>query len=207
MRSQCKKNISSPSLGSLVNPVNDDEERVCQAPGNWMLGDWKSEVENSQVSRQEKVLQATRKLGQKDQTPNKVWREPFRRKETCCILTRVKTHGIHVPSTHGKDLSKFGEEVVNVCNQRNFLNGRIQNECIDMGIVFRFVDESRHPLWAGFLDEFGNLQEHKIREYLECIQHYSKVDKGTFRRNPECRMVGIFITVMDEVDIGRWSSG
>ena len=32
-----------------------------------------------------------------------------------------------------------------------------------MIVIFSFVDESRHPPWSGFLDEFGNLQEHKIR--------------------------------------------
>ena len=74
----------------------------------------------------------------------------------------------------------FGEEVRNVCNQHNILNGRTQNQRIDMENVFSFVDESRRPPWAGFLDEFGNLEEHKIREYWECIQRYSKIDKGTF---------------------------
>ena len=69
MRSQYKEETSTQSLGSQVNPVNDDErKRVGQAPGNWMLGDSKSEVENSQVSRQEKVLQAAMKLWQKNQT-------------------------------------------------------------------------------------------------------------------------------------------
>ena len=69
MRSQYKEETSTQSLGSQVNPVNDDErKRVGQAPGNWMLGDSKSEVEHSQVSRQEKVLQAAMKLWQKNQT-------------------------------------------------------------------------------------------------------------------------------------------
>ena len=44
------------------------ENGIGQAPGNWEPGNSESEVENSQVSRQEKILQATRKLGQKDQT-------------------------------------------------------------------------------------------------------------------------------------------
>ena len=30
-------------------------------------------------------------------------------------------------------------------------NGCIQNQCIDMGIVFSSVDKSRHPPWSGFL--------------------------------------------------------
>ena len=77
MRSQYKEETSSSSLGSRVNPENDDErKRVGQAPGNWMLGDSKSEVENSQVSRQEKVLQAARKLWRKDQTQMKSEENP-----------------------------------------------------------------------------------------------------------------------------------
>ena len=30
--------------------------------------------------------------------------------------------------------------------------------------------KSRHPLRAGFLEEFGDLQEHEIREHWECVQ-------------------------------------
>ena len=57
MRSQYKEDSSSSSLGSRVNPGNDDErKRVGQAPGTWELGNSKTEVENSQVSRQEKVV-------------------------------------------------------------------------------------------------------------------------------------------------------
>ena len=38
MHSPCNEDISSSSLGCLVNLVNDDErKRVGQAPGNWML--------------------------------------------------------------------------------------------------------------------------------------------------------------------------
>ena len=69
MHIQCKEETSSSSLGSRVNPGNDVErEGIGQAPGNWDHGNSKSEVENSQVSRQVKVLQATRKLVQKVQT-------------------------------------------------------------------------------------------------------------------------------------------
>ena len=42
---------------------NDETKRVGQTPGKWELGNSKSEVENSQVSWQEKNLQAVRILG------------------------------------------------------------------------------------------------------------------------------------------------
>ena len=47
----------------------------------------------------------------------------------------------------------------------NILNGRIQNKSIHMGMVFDFVDDSRHPPLAELCVKFGDLQEHKIREY------------------------------------------
>ena len=68
MRSQYKEETSSSSLGSRVNPENDDEtKRVGQAPRKWELGNSKSEVAKSRVSGQEKMKAAT-KQGQKNQT-------------------------------------------------------------------------------------------------------------------------------------------
>ena len=117
MRSRFKEENSSSSLGSRVNPGTDDErKRVCQAPGNCEQGNSKSEVENSQVSRQEKILQATKKLWQKDQTQKK--REEIfpGTRETSCMC-RVQKHGIH-----------------ELCNKCNIFNGFIQDQCIDIGI-------------------------------------------------------------------------
>ena len=44
---------------------------------------------------------------------------------------------VHEPSIHEQDLSVFAEELGNVCNQRNILNGRIPNQCIDMVICLQ----------------------------------------------------------------------
>ena len=65
-----------------------------------------------------------------------------------------------------------------------------ETDILTSGLSFNFVDGSRHSLSYGFLDEFGKLQEHKIREYLECTQHHSEVDVGTFRRNSGCERPG-----------------
>ena len=56
--------------------------------------------------------------------------------------------------------SVFAEEIGNVCNQRSIVHGRIQDQCIDMGNVYDFADESRQSSWAEFQVEIGNLQEH-----------------------------------------------
>ena len=182
MRSQSKEETSSSSFGSRVNPVNDDErKRVGQAPGNWMRGDSKSEVENSQVSRQEKVLHADRKMGQKGQTQIKSEENPpGTRKLAACSPDRYM----------GKIFQcldkKLGMSAINATFPMYAYNSKV----LTWRLFFSFVD-----LGPDVLTGFGNLQEHKIREYLECIQHHSEVDKGTFWRISECGMPGIFITM------------
>ena len=60
--------ISSRSLGSLVNPENADERKeVVQASWQLVQPDSNSKVGYSQASRQENVPQATRKLVREDQ--------------------------------------------------------------------------------------------------------------------------------------------
>ena len=147
------------------------QKRVGQAPGNCMFGDSKSEVENSQVSRQEKVLQAARKLGQKDQTQMKSEENPPGTRKLAACSPEFRT----VEYTN----NRYMDEIFQILGKKLRMSAINATEPMYWhGIVFSIVDESRHPPWAGFLDEFGNLQEHKIREYLECIQHNSKVDKG-----------------------------
>ena len=73
--------------------------------------------------------------------------------------TKFSEHGIHEPSIHDQDLSVPAKEVGNHSKLPNFLNGSIQNKCIDMGNVHVLVDESSHSSWA----ELFNVQEHELR--------------------------------------------
>ena len=92
MHGQCKEEISSSSFGSRVNPVNfDGRQRIGQAPGNWMLGDSKLEAEYSQ---------ATRKLGQKDQTQVQSEENPPGTRKLAAYPPEFRKHGIHKPSIH-----------------------------------------------------------------------------------------------------------
>ena len=70
------------------------EKRVGQAPGNWMHGDSKSEVENSQVSRQEKVLQTARKREKKDQTQIKSEENPPGTRKLAACSPEFRKYGI-----------------------------------------------------------------------------------------------------------------
>ena len=69
------------------------------------------------------------------------------------------------------------EETGKVCNKRYVCSGMFQNQCIGMVNVHDLVYESRHSPWGRFLKQFGNLQEHKIREHRDCVQHHSKTNK------------------------------
>ena len=69
------------------------------------------------------------------------------------------------------------EEIGKVCNRCYVLSRILQNQCVATTNVDGIVDESRHTSSAGFHNEFGNLQEHKIREHRECVQHHSDILK------------------------------
>ena len=57
MHGQCKEDISPQSLGSRVNPGNDDgRKRVSLATGNCSSYNSNFETGNSQMYRQEKVI-------------------------------------------------------------------------------------------------------------------------------------------------------
>ena len=63
--------ISSQSLGSLVNPVNTDERKEVEtAAGNSMRSASRSEIGYSQASRQENVSMAAGDSMREDPTPN-----------------------------------------------------------------------------------------------------------------------------------------
>ena len=95
------------------------------------------------------------------------------------------------------------KEIGKVCTRCYVLNRIIQNTCIDMVNVHGVVDESSHSSWTGFPKELGNLLEHNIRNHRECVQHHSKINQRTFRRNFECGRPGIFVTIMDEIGVGQ----
>ena len=127
------RNLSSRCLRSMVNLVNDDERQgVGQAPGNSMLGDSKKLQVGLvfQSEWQDKVFHATRKLGQKCQAqPKKVMRTPQAQGNLLHPYQSSETWSSRTIDTWVRSLV-LGEEVRNVCNQRNILNGRTHNKCI-----------------------------------------------------------------------------
>ena len=111
------------------------------------------EVDSSQVHRQEKVNLATKKLGQRDHT---------RAKSEDNSLCAGKLDAVS-PEMENMRFSDhhYMEKII------------LQNQCNDTENVLGIVTESRHPPWA------GNLQEHKIREHRECVQRHA-INKRTF---------------------------
>ena len=206
MHSQCKEEISSQSSGSLVNPGNDDERRtVGLASGNCGSFDSNFEVECSQVSRQEKVILASRKLGRRTKPKQKVRRTSLAQGNLMHHYQMFWRHAILESSIHGKFQcmqKKLGRSALDATVSKESYKTRVL-------VWWTFMASSMKAtihLGPGFLDELGNLQESEIREHWEYVQHYSKIDKRTFRRNSKCERPGTFITIMDEIDIGERSS-
>ena len=126
-------------------------------------------------------------------------------KETCagCVFkTRVSEHGIHEPSIHDEDLPILAKEVGNYSKLLNFLDGSVQNKCVDMGNCHVLVDESSYLIWAELLAECGNLHTQKlIMEHSEEIlnvkllessshpgrdQHYLMTKRSNGQRKSVC---------------------
>ena len=153
LREQRSEEISSRSLGSLVNPENVDERKeVMQASRELVQRDSNSKVGYSQASRQEKVPQASRKLVLKNQNQTeKDEREHSNSKSSRKLAAsspELKNMEYKNHQYTTKIFSVSAKEIGSVCNQRNILNGSIQNKCVEMVNVDDFVDESRHLSWA-----------------------------------------------------------
>ena len=87
-------------------------------------------------------------------------------KETCarCVFkTRVSKHGFHEPSIHDLYLPVPAKEVGNDSKLLHFLDGSVQNKCVDTGNVHVLVDEISHSSWAELFVEFGYPQDHELR--------------------------------------------
>ena len=151
MRGPVNEEISSQSVGSLVNPGNTDERKEAEiAAGHIMRAASSSEIRYLQASRQENVPMASRKLVREDQ----LQKHSDERKHSNTKSTRKL-------AACTPELGNYG--IGNVSKRRNLFNASIQNKCIDMENVRVFVNESRHPSWAELFGEFGDLQKHKIR--------------------------------------------
>ena len=161
------------SSGCLVNLGTDDERKIVGlASGNWGHSDSNFEVGNSEVNRQEKVNLNPQETWAERPNLSKKSGDLFKHKETSCIITRVGEHEIPESSVHGNDIPILTKEIGKFFIRCYVLNRIIQNECIDVDKVHGVVDEIRQSSWAVFLHEFGSLQEYKIREHRECVQHH-----------------------------------
>ena len=203
MRSQCKEETSSSSLESRVNPVNDDErKRVGQAPGNWMLGDSKSEVENSQVSRQEKVPQAARKLQQKDQTQIKSEENPpgTRKLAACSPEFRNMEYTNHrfMDKIFQKLEKKLGMSAINA----TFSMDAYKTNVLTWGLFSASSMKAAIHLGPDFLMNSEIYKNTKIRKFNITRKLTKEHSEGILI--VEC--LDIFITVMDEINMGQWSS-
>ena len=147
-RDQKSEEIFSQSLGSRVSLGYADEKKRSrksnQATGAPRLK-FRNRTSSSESTREFSLSKQTTVAGESQ--PSRKWWEkniltPRAQGNLQLHHQNWKKNGIHEPWLHEQDISVFAEEIGNVCNQRNILNGRIQHKCIDMENVYHFVDES-----------------------------------------------------------------
>ena len=162
VREQRSDEISSRSLGYLVNPGNADERKeVVQASRPLVQPDSNSKIGYSQASRQENVLQTTRKLVQEDQNQTESDERKYSNSTSSRKLAASSPQFKHMDNTNHQYMSQIFQ-----CLWKKLgISATNAAFSIDMVNVYDFVDESRHPLWVALCVEYGNLEEHKIRGY------------------------------------------
>ena len=169
VRDPRSEEISSQSLGSLVNPENTDERKEVEiAAGNSMRSASRSEIGYPQESRQENVPMAAGKAGGRINSKHTVMREN--------IVTPIAQGDLCLLRQHqNSDLSVFAKEIGNVSKRRNILNANIQNKCIDMG---KFMSSS---MKAAIHLVPNYLANSKIYKYRKC-EEIVKVCSALFRQ-------------------------
>ena len=169
---------------SLVNPENTDERtEVKIAAGNSWRSVSRAEIDYAQANRQENVPMAAGNSMREDQLP------------TQCDENALSFSN----STRRLAASTPELRSVEHTNDATFSMQVFKTNVFIWKMFNVLVDESRHPSWAEFQVELGNLQEHKIRWNWILFQHCSEVGNGAFWSDSERKMSGTFITFLGEI--------
>ena len=87
-----------------------------------------------------------------------------------------------------------------------FFDGNMKDQCVHVGNVHLFVNESSHSSWTKLLFcEFGDLQEHELRGNWEFIQYHTEIDTGAFWRDSQCTYDSQLLSILDEISVVSWS--
>ena len=84
--------------------------------------------------------------------------ELYKYKETCTgsdSKDRVSEHEVHKPTIHDEGLPFHAKEVGNYSKVLNICTWSIKDQCVDMGNVHVFVNESSQSSWTIFFGESG----------------------------------------------------
>ena len=201
--------VAQPVLSARKNPPQDLRDPV--NPGNVDANPSQDPIEYSQVRRQENTQHAdSLKQGDRDESSNSTssWK--------LVRAVNTKTDFQNMKITNHQYLTKgfsicakeFGNHnLLNICNGSN------KDQCIDVGIVHVFINESSHSSWTRLFTEFGSFQEHELRGNSEFIQYHTETHIGTLWRDSECQHDWKYISVHlpHRRDLHRlmikWSSG
>ena len=160
--------ISSQSLGSLVNPMNTDERKEVEI-SSWeqhaILFKSRSRIFSSESTRymfQQQLETPSGRINWKHTVMSEYSNSNCTRRHVAST-PELRNMEYTKHSIHEQDLLVLAKETGKVIKRRNVVSVSLQNKCIEMWNAHGFVDESRHSSWAGLLGEFGDLHEHKIR--------------------------------------------
>ena len=105
-----------------------------------------------------------------------------------------------------KSLPKPATKIGNYGRFTKILYWRIQDQCIDVGIVHVINDENSHPSWTELYRELVNTQERELRGHSKFIQYHSEVDRKSSRRDSEYETFRKHGSIVYEIYIVSWSS-
>ena len=130
-----------------------------------------SEVESSQVRRQEKAQNSN------------LWKQDEREGSSYSTKKKEILYGQRLPSAESQNMKYRNHqyitkifhvlEVVNYRRKLNMFNGSTKDKCADMDV---FVNESTRSTWTKLFGEFGSLQEHELRGNSLHIQNHTEID-------------------------------
>ena len=100
--------------------------------------------------------------------------------------TRLEFHPQYANLRSSIPRESLQELAAKVESRRRGTSTRLEDQCLDLGILRVNNEESRCSSWTKLQRTFGSTQEHKPRRAQEFVRHRSEIDIGTWSRDSEC---------------------
>ena len=129
------------------------------------------------------------------------WRHPNRE-----VKAGIPQHADLRPSIPWESFQEATEKVEARRRGTGNLYWSIEDQRIDLEIMYVDTDECRHPSWTELFWKPGSIQEHTLRGNSEFIRYHSEVGMGPSWRNSECDNDWMDSSTIGEMHFFSWSS-